>query len=273
MDRILYSNNGILSDLSYELENYHSESASLNFVAAEDKIYIGSRYPFNSKYLKVDTANAVSSSVSFKYYDGNQFRAVVDTIDETAVSGATLNRSGHVTFVPNQDYAWVREDSTDITEINTVTVYGMFWLEVSFSADIAFELSWIGNLFNTTNDIAAEYPDLVRSNMLIAWEAGKTDWEEQSVIASSLIVDDLVTQGVISSANQLLERRVLRSVAVAKTAELIYTGLGDDYEDQRNVARGEYKKRLHKDLFKVDKNGNGMLDLVEEGVKQGRMHR
>jgi hypothetical protein len=65
----------------------------------------------------------------------------------------------------------------------------------------------------------------------------------------------------------------VRNICVSKTAELIYSGLGDDYIDQKTAARNEYKSRLKKDIFKTDKNANGILEPFEERVRQGRLHR
>ena len=273
MDRFFHNDNASFVDLSYQLDDYRSSEETISYVSAEDKLYIGSRYPFNSKYLKVSTANAVSANLTVKYWDGNQFRDVVEIIDETAISGVPLAQSGHITFVPDKDYTWTREDTEDIPALSSITIYDMFWLEISYDADISAGIKWMGDIFCKTNDLAAEYPDLLRSAVLTAFESGKSDWEEQIMFASRLVVEELISRRVIDHGNQLLDRRKLRSSAVAKTAEIVYSGLGDDFEDQRAQAQANYANRLKQDILNLDTNLNARLEVGEGSLRQGRLSR
>lgn len=63
------------------------------------------------------------------------------------------------------------------------------------------------------------------------------------------------------------------SMAVARTAELIYTMLGDDYVDQRASASKEYLKRVDGQILFIDTDGNADLSLREEKFRQGFLYQ
>ena len=272
--RFIYSNNGTLSDYSVQLENYHSGSLTCTLVAAEDAIYIGSRLPFNHLYFKVDTANSNASVMSISYYSGNGWTSVVDIIDETSSGGKSLAQSGFVTWTPNKNTGWHREDTENITALSDVTIYDLYWLKISFSADLSadVDLSWCGQIFADDNDLGSEYSDLARSAMISAFETGKTTWQEQHVTAAQVIVQDLIGKGLIIEKEQILERNDFKLAAVSKCAEIIYGGLGDDYKDNKEAARNEYRSRLGKILPKVDKDRNAIENDYER-YTQGGLYR
>ncbi len=279
--RIILSDSGTLIDHSLELNNFHSGDANIDFVAAEDSLFIGSRFPFNSIYFKVNTANASASVISIKYWENNVFRAAVEVIDETSVSGVSLSQSGYITFVPERTKRWLREDTTseqgneNVDGLGGITIYDHYWIEIKFSADLdaGTKLEWIGDLFCEDDDLDSEFPFLAKSNVKTRFEAGKTDWQEQRVAASKLLIDDLVAAKVINSGDNILERRNLNMVCVSKTAEIIFNAFGDDYKDNKNAARIEYRSRIKKDIFGVDRNADARLSIEESRLRQGRLLR
>lgn len=273
--RLIYSDDGTLTDYSTDLNGYYSGTAAMTFVASEDKIYVGSLYAFNSLYFKVSTAAASNAGISIKYWDSKVWRSAVEVIDETA----GFQSSGYVTWQVDRQYGWNREDTVNasgvanIAALSGVTIYDMHWAEITLASNSVFTLSWIGHIFSNDNDLKTEYPELNNSNLLTAIESGKTDYEEQAVRASQLVVEDLVSQGIIKHSSQLLDRRKLTTVNVCKVAELVYTMLGDDYIDQRRDAKNEYKSRLKRGLWNTDLNNDGNLSLAEARFKQGFGYR
>ena len=278
--RVFYSDNGTLTDFSVNMQNYHSGTNSFSFVAAEDAFYIGARLPFNHLYFKMDGANvnAEASVMAISYWDSGNWREAIEIIDETSSGGASLAQSGYVTWVPDRDYGWTREDTNyggnTVTGLTSVEIYDLYWLKITFSADLTADtaFSWIGQKFSDDNALGSEYSDLVRSAMLTAYESGKTDWEEQAVRASEVIVNDMISKGFIIEKEQILEKEDFELVSVSKVAEIIYGGLGDDYKDDKKAARDEYTDRLNKLLPRVDMNANARIDLNEK-VQQGRLVR
>ena len=197
MKRFIFSDNGTLIDYSTQVENYHADTATINYTLGEDYIYIGSELPFNSLFFDVSTANAVSSSMSIEYWTSSTWESMVDVLDETLVSGASLGKSGHVTWTPDKQEIWQKEDTVksngteEITGLGDVTVYDLYWIRISFSAslDVATALNWIGPIFCSSADVDREYRLLSKSAFKTSYEAGKTDWEREIILASGLLVE------------------------------------------------------------------------------------
>lgn len=281
MKRFIYSDNGTIKDFSTELSDYHENSAVIDYTTAEDYLYIGSELPFNSLYFKVDSQNSIASSIKIEYWDGSNFIEMVEVKDETSVGGVPFSRSGHINWVPDKNYTWTDEDTVDTSDqenidgLGSVTIYDLFWLRVSFSASltVSTELSWLGPKFCTDNDLKGEYTMLANTTFINNYEVGKTTWERESILASEMCVESLIDMAVIYSGDQLLERGKLRDSCVSKVAEIVFNNLGDDYIDDTKKARLEYKSRIKKRSYRVDKNANGMLDKREKGLTVGGLHR
>lgn len=271
--RIFYSDNSVLSDWSVALNNYHTGTKTFTLVAIEDAIYIGARFPFNHLYFKLNTANENASTMTISYWDSSTWREAVEVIDET--EGFT--KSGFVKFVPNKTYGWVKEDTnyagSTVTGLTSVEIYDLYWLKITFSADMSESvISWCGNKFSDDNDLGSEYSDLVRASMISAFEAGKTDWEEQHIRAAKIIINDLVSKGIIIEKEQILDREDFKLAAVSKCAEIIYLGLGEDYRERANSAREEYRTRLNSAMPRIDKDKNAIEDDYDKLI-QGSLYR
>jgi len=65
--RFLYSDNSVITDYSTDMNNYYGGTATLTFVAADDKLYIGSLHAFNSIYLKPSVMAGSAAGISIKY--------------------------------------------------------------------------------------------------------------------------------------------------------------------------------------------------------------
>jgi len=279
--KFLFSDNGTLTDYSAELSNYHSSNAVLPVVAAEDAMYIGVRYPLNSFYLKVGVANDAASVMSVSYWDGSTFRSMVETIDETSVNGVTLAQSGHVTFVPDKNHGMRSEDtqksngSENIAGLGAVNIYDRYWYKLSFSVDLnaLTALSFVGNLFNSDDDLTGLYPGIMDSDILARWETGKTSWEEQSVIAGKALIADLISSKVITSGNQILRREKFMMASCYKTVEIIFTPLGEDYAEDKKTAIDNYRAAKSLDIYDVDQNNNAILETKETAVRTGVLSR
>lgn len=276
MKRVIYSDDGVLSDLTYPLMDFYSSTQAFSFVAADDNLYIGSLLPFNNVYIGMGSVvNATASVMSIKIWDGSAWNSAVEVYDGTSSGGKSLAQSGIVRFVPNKDKSWSMEDTTTITELSGVTIYDRYWIQLSFSADLTANvaLNWIGNIFSTDSDLDAEFPDLVRSNVMVAFKTGKTNWNDQHQLAAIIIEKDLISKGKIQNSNQILTIEDLTLAAVQKVAAIIYNALGDDYTDQFIAAEKEYRVRLSKSYVKVDTNGDARLSPLENNVKVGRLYR
>ncbi len=244
MKRVIYENDTTLQDFTYSLSDFYSGVEAFSFVAAEDKFYIGSTLPFNNIYIGMGAVvNASASVMSLKIWDGTAWNSAVELHDATAVGGATLAQSGIIRFVPDKDKSWQMENTEDIPALSDITIYDRYWVEVSLSGDLTanVELNWVGNIFSNDNNLGAEFPDLVRTNVLTAFESGKTNWDDQHQVAAIIIEKDLISKGKIQNSNQILTIEDLELAAVQKVAAIIYNALGDDYIDQYIAAEKEYR--------------------------------
>lgn len=273
--RIIFSDNGTLSDFSVELDKYKSGTKVMPFVAADDYLFIGSRLPFNHFYFKLSVLNILPSSMSIDYWSTNGWNSMVELTDETA----GLTASGYVTFTPDEEAPWTMANTNGsgqtITGLETVTIYNMFWLRISFSADLSLTtaLQWIGNIFSNDDDLYAEFPDFSKADNLTSFQSGKTDWQEQAVVAANVIIQDLIDDRIIDDGSQILIKEDFRLPSVAKVAEIIFRAFGDDYIDDRKEVREEYKQRMKKRVPRIDKNKNGKEEVFERSSTSGWLSR
>lgn len=264
-NRFFLSDSGTLSDLSKELTNYDVGSKTVGLELDNDYLYIGQILPFNHLYFKVETINDVAAELSIDYWDGTKWRAMVDIIDETSVSGVPFAQSGHITWTPDKNYIWYYDDTIlatgneKITGLGDITIYDLYWIRIKTSANLnaSTALGWVGNLFSNDTDLFAEYPLFDNSGYLESVATGKTDWEKQHAIASKLIVNDLKRNSMIVSSGQILDRSDIKPAAVCRTASVIYNLLGRDWNEEMEKAKKEAMNRLDYNFMKIDRGAWG----------------
>lgn len=270
-NRIFLSKSGVFTDLSVALKEYKTLSSVINLTNA-DYLYIGQSFPFNHVYVKVKVPNAVLATLTIEYFDGNNWHNVAEIIDEMNVGGKPFAQSGFIQWVPDKNFNWNYADTVrgnnyeeNIPGMGSVKVYEQFWVRFKVDATISAttEISWIGNLFSNDNDLFAEHPELNKTNFLTSIESGKTDYEEQHVIAAKAIIDDLSITDELLHNGQILDRDDFRLMSVSKTAQIIYNMLGADYNGYRDEALKEYSIRKNKKNKKIDLQLNARLDQTE----------
>lgn len=256
-NRIIYSDNGTLNDFSVALSRYDSQVKSFTPVKDEDYLYIGSRLPFNHIFFKFSTPSTITATMKVEYYNGTSWVNTVEVIDETD----GFKQSGFVQFTPDRQKPWMMRSTNyageKVVGLEGIVIYDFYWVRISFNQTLsATTIKWIGNLFANDVDLDSEFPNLTRANTLASFKTGKTDWEEQHVRASQLLIDDLVNKGLICGPGQILDWREFTTACICKTAEIIYNGFGDDYKDDTINARKEYNARLNKRFARIDLNGD-----------------
>lgn len=279
-DRMIISDNGTLKDASVKLNNFKSSNGYAHaFVVAEDYLFIGSEFPFNHKYFDMVQSNVnVTTIAEIAVWDGDEWKACVDVIDET--SGLTSH--GYVKFTVDKNFGWSRDDTVyssgteKITGLGGITIYDMYWVRIKFGgADMsaATQISYIGPKFSDSDFMSIEYPTLNTTSAKTQFQASKTNWEEQEFLAAILIIEDLKRKKVILGAGQILEREAFAIPSVHKVAEIIYKEYGEDWEDKRKRAR-EYYNEAMKGLFQfIDQNNNARHDLTEKLGSVGFLKR
>lgn len=271
-NRIIFSDNGVLSDATVQLNNFYSETKAFTVVALEDYIFLGSTLPFNHRYFNVSTANSAASQISIQLWDGDEWKEAVDIIDQTldTASGTkTMNRSDILSWNLNKDDGWLSDD-TDLmvgSGLTSVEIYGLYWARIKFSANLSFTLKYLGWKFAEDEDLGGVYPDLNTSDVKTQFQSGKTTWEEQHLEAANIIIRDLKNMNAINnfiSANQIIRWNLLREASVHKLAEIIFNSHGKDGLENKESARKYYKEALNLAVLEFDRNKNINLDDREK---------
>lgn len=267
-NRIIFDDNGSLSDHSIRLNDIAQGTETWAYVAGEDYVYLGSEFPFNQRFIRVDTANTAASSVSVDLWDGQEWKAAVNVIDQTSDGTASLAQSGIISFTLNKSNSWDADDTDKMTGsgLESLVIYDLYWARLSFSADldVGTAVQYLGYKFNNDQDLSLLYPELNTSNSKEQFESGKTSWEDQELEAANMIVKDLQLRGVILSANQILDASSFKFASIYKLTEMIFTEFGQDYESNRELSRQNYIDRINGNLLNLDKNGNTRLDAKEQ---------
>lgn len=273
--RVLFSNGGSLTDYSKELLDYKS-GAPVLAITDTDYLYLGSLLPFNHKYFELGVVNDVASVVSVDIWWAKQWVPAVDVIDYTSIGGKSLAQSGIIRWTTDRLKGWDNElDSEDVTGLTGTVINNMYWVRISWSATLKSTLTMkcIGQKYSKDSDLFAEYPILNNAAWMEEWESGKTSWDEQHWIAADRIAKDLLKGGWIFSKDQILDYELFNEASVQKTAEIIFSGLGDNYIETAKQARASYLSAIKLKRYNIDKNADGNVSSPERVFSTGYMYR
>lgn len=273
--RIVFSDNSSLTDISVNTGNFREGTSSFPYVAADDYLFIGSFLPFNHKHFDLSTPNDSSSTVSIDIWDGNQWIAAVDIIDQTALSGASLGQNGIISWSSDiDDSSWNREEkSADVTGLSGTKIYNMYWARFSWSSDLnaGTVIDYVGHKFAKDSEMYDVYPELNNSVVLDSFESGKTDWEEQHYLAADHIIRDLKKDNAIVSADQILDFEIFKEAAIHCAAMKIFWGLGQT--EKHDLAKSKYESFVNVGFLNLDLNRDGRLNINEHAIRQGFLTR
>lgn len=274
-NRVIHNDNGTLRDRSLELNNLFADSATIDIVAAQDKLYLGSDLPFNHRYFLMDSLNDATATVTVDIWDGTQWVAAVDVKDGTqGTSGVPLSQNGILSWATSRTTSWGFEDSTEDMSgsgLETLKIYNMYWVRLTFSANLnsATSVKYVGHKFADDLQLAGYYPEMGRSTTMSAFESGKTSWDEQHIMAAEEIIRDLRKKKIIVGAGQILDWEIFSDAAIHKCAEIIYFPFGEKYEAKREGARDRYDEAMDKVVFPIDEDEDGRLSDDEKRLSAG----
>lgn len=277
--RVLFSDNGVITDISASVNNYKTGTTTIEMVAGQDYIYIGTAYPWSARYFEVGTPNNADASVVVELWDSGTWRSAVDIIDLTrSASGHPLSVSGYIRFLRDRNLAWARpEKSNEIAELSSTLIYDMYWMRLSYSATLHnnTSLKFIGSKFSEDADLYPLFPDLNQAALKTLFQAGKTDWNDQHFMAAQAIVDDLKARNLVLSQDQVLDPWAFKTLASYKVAAIIYGGLGDAYAERLKHAHSMYQETFNTTFksLNLDHSVDGTLSRGEQMVSYGRLVR
>ena len=264
-NRVIFEDDATLNDITLSVNDYRGQTTTLPIVAADDFIYIGSPLRFNHKFIEISTANNQASVLSVDVYNGNEWKAAVDVIDETSSSGNSFAQNGIVHFTPDKNESWSRRDTEDITELSSLRIYGYYWARFKFSADlnVLTAVKFIGQRFNDDEELFSMYPEFVESNVKAIFESGKTTWTEQEILAADIIVRDLIKFEHLITGEQILNAEKIQLMSLHKMAEIIYRAMGENRITEFKQATTDYGLALNAFNLEIDKDGDARVDIDE----------
>ena len=275
--RVLVRSNNVLIDISRFVCGMSGAVGQFDYVTATDYIYIGADLPFTSRFFLLGAVvNAEDAVASVEIWDGNAWVAAVDVIDFTSGNNdKSLSQNGVLSWSTDRNKSWSAEESTENmagSGLETLKIYGLYWIRIKFDADLTagLELDYVGHRFSNDEDLAMRYPDLMLSASKEAFAAGKTNWNDQHILAAEEVVRYLQRHHELWSPNQILNWQRFTQAAVHKCAEIAYSGFsGDDMEVLRARAEKNFRIALNQGVMDIDRNQDGHVQRVERGPNAG----
>ena len=145
----VFSDNG-----SFTVDNAAPMTLTLSSLnASQDKVYVTGTQPFEGIKVDMNAANADTTTLTVKYYNGSAYTAVSSLSDGTSASSTSFNQDGSITWTLPTD--WVPDTITDSSD-STVSSNGYH-----------VELTWNNNFDSdvTTTDI-----DLIQRDTALFFE-------------------------------------------------------------------------------------------------------
>lgn len=220
-----------------------------------DKFYVGLRNPFACRYFQLaGTANVQSLAVAVKYWNGTEFVAVEDLVDQT------------IGFTTSGFISWVNPGGWKKKALSPITDLELYWIEVSVSANMTAgaTLQSVLNLFSDDAHVRVHYPELISDSRYLPPD--RTDYLEQHVAARDLVVRRLKADGVIKDESQLIDPNEVALAAVHAFAYVLLNPISRSEEDRARAkaALDDMGMELSKVRLDIDQNQDGIIEEIEE---------
>lgn len=263
--RLIRKDNTTYTDISLSGQNTDIITFDMNHL--EDYLYVGQYYPFTNLFFEVNTVNALASTLGIEHWNGSEWVSVVDILDGTLVSGATMARDGVVSWsidMYNEEWQIVQDTSSNtMTDLDDFKLYNLYWIRIRPSATLTAgcKLDKVSYAFTTGEILKSIFPEI--DSYLTSWSATKTDWNEQIRLASNHVVTDLKAKGLIKNGTQIINFEDICIATAYKALQIIFAPLGDPFKDKRNDFIIEYNRCLSIKRFDFDQNSDGKLTPME----------
>lgn len=248
----------------------------LQLVAAEDAIYIGKQAPFNNFYYWASTVNTNSSTMSIQYWSNSSWNSAVDVLDGTALSGATLGRSGTVQFSPEINETWTRvtdtsETSNTPTELRSLTIYNLYWLKITVSADLSAGTTGKKIFYNFTDEqtVTSIDTDLARYKTALSI----SDLTDKILLATKEILTKMKANRFVFDEGQVLRLHDFYLPTAYQVLVILLQDLGEDFRPKRELYINKVNDFLKVENLSLDTNNNAFLEYQEYNVNQSRLVR
>lgn len=244
------------TEVTYYTNTPSSGTTTWN-LATTDAVYIGFQGKFSSRYFQLGTVNSVANTLSVYYWDGSQYTAVQDLIDQTL----GFTQSGFISWTNAADWKDHNQSGTDSN-------LSLFWIKIVVGANLSAgtTLQAILNLFCDDSMVSAYYPEIISDTRYLP--SGKTNWLEQYLAAKDLVVLRLVQRKVIENESQIIDINSVATAATHAAAFLILSVIATN-DLMRERAKDAYDKfhyEISQTNFDVDVNNDGIISSTERSM-------
>lgn len=140
---VVQDDNGSFLDFSADAKDFLRDPFTLDFVALEDRLYIGLYKPFREFYFELSSGTAKTLSY---FINGNPLTVEDDTRD--------FSRSGFVNFTQPEDWT-----------VETIDGVEAYWVEISSDLDFTDIVTGLNIVYADDTDLKTEIRNI---NLLLA---------------------------------------------------------------------------------------------------------
>lgn len=247
---VIHDDNGSFIDFSADAKNYLRDNFTLNFTAAEDKLYIGLYKPFGDFYFELESGTG--KTLTYKI-NGNQIDAEDDTRD--------FSRSGFIHFDKPTD--WVAE---------TINGIEAFWLEITANLDFIDVVTGLNIVYADDIDLKTEVRNI---DILLA--KGDTSFIAYHQGVRDEIIQTLRNGGQLKMSNdQIAEltkwdlldmgeiRQAAKYLCLAKIFFDVSKNNEDKYYERFRDFQGMYGNAFDTFVLKIDTKDDGKYEQEDD---------
>ena len=216
-----------------------------------DFLYVGFQGRFAARHFNFNSLNTNASVLTIEYWDGSDWQAVKDLIDETV--GFTKN--GFISWINSSD--WNKLAQTPIVDVE------LFYVRISVSADLSAgtSIQSLLNLFCDDRLLRRFYPEIISDSRYLP--PGRSDFIEQYIAGKDRVVIRLKQRKVIHDESQIIDINAVAEAAVHAVAKIILSPIDQDDELIKR-ADADFKNEIN-DLSKnADTSGDGKVSENEK---------
>lgn len=247
---VLQDDNGSFNDFSVDARDFLRDNFIIDFVALEDKLYVGLYKPFSDFYFELNSGTA--KTLTFKV-NSNIIAVNDDTKD--------FSRSGFVKF--DKPESWTAET------INGVEGY---WVEITADADFSDDVQGLNIVYADDNDLLTEIRSI---DMLLA--KGDTSFIAYHQGVRDEIVQTLRNGGHLKRSGDeiaeltkwdLLDIGEIKNAAKYLCLAKIFFDVSKNNEDKYYMRfrdfQGMYGNAFDTYVLKIDTNDDGKYEEEED---------
>lgn len=229
-----------------------------------DAFYVGYHEKFTTRFIQMSTVvNATASVLSAEYWDGSEWVAVGDFIDQTSNGTSTFSKSGFISW--NSIAGWNKSNQAPVSG----NLDKLYWLKLTTSANFTAGvlLQSLLDLYTDQEMLEFYYPDLANDSRFLP--TGQADLVPQFLAASEWIADRMQKLGLINNKTAIIDPNEVSVAATHAAAWIIYNGIsGKSQEllDAGKAAKDEAISQLQAKNMDLDTDNSGAVDDVERDI-------